>query len=304
MGLLGVFHTLLISVWVFITNLTRILTPKKRKSVDGQLVLVTGAGQGMGHLLAITLGKLGAKVIVVDKDKLNNENTKNIIVGNGGTAYSYQCNLANKDETKLMASYIRDNIGEVSILVNNAGVLFATDFMSLTDEQISLTFNVNIMAITWLIREFLPAMKERNSGHIVSIASMAGLFGQPFMTDYSATKHAVVGLMDALHQELLRMGYDGVKTTTVCPSFVTTIMISNPRTKAGFPPVFTPEEMVKEIVTAIVKEKITHTPLGPFNSISVNQIIRACLPSEVYDAAVAAIDADVDHLHPTKKKTS
>ena len=49
-----------------------------------------------------------------------------------------------------MASYIRDNIGEVSILVNNAGVLFATDFMSLTDEQISLTFNVNIMAIAWV----------------------------------------------------------------------------------------------------------------------------------------------------------
>lgn len=80
-----------------------------------------------------------------------------------------------------------------------------------------------------LIREFLPAMKDRNCGHIVGIASMAGMFGQPFMTDYSASKHAVVGLMDALHQELMRLGYDGVKTTTVNPSFVTTNLISNPR---------------------------------------------------------------------------
>ena len=116
-------------------------------------------------------------------------------------------------------------------------------------------------------------MKKKNHGHIISIASLAGQFGQPFMVDYSATKHAVVGMMDALHGELLRMGYDGVKTTTVSPPFVTTTLISNPRCN-GFPPIFTPEQMVKETIHAIMTEKVSHTPIERFSHISIHHIVR------------------------------
>lgn len=92
--------------------------------------------------------------------------------------------------------------GEVDILVNNAGVIQGKSILELNEEHASRTMVINLESHFWLIREFLPAMLRKNEGHIVGVASMAGLAGAPYLTDYCASKFGCVGLMEALRIEM------------------------------------------------------------------------------------------------------
>lgn len=111
----------------------------------------------------------------------------------------------------------------MDIVINNAGVVSGRAFCELDDRQIELTMAVNAMAPMWVTKAFLPAMMERDSGHIVTVASATGLLGAPRLVDYCASKHASVGFMEALRVELKRLG-SSVCTTTICPGIIDTGM--------------------------------------------------------------------------------
>jgi all-trans-retinol dehydrogenase (NAD+) len=120
--------------------------------------------------------------------------------------------------------------GPVDILVNNAGVVSGRPLLELTDEHIERTFRVNTLALFWTTRAFLPAMVARGSGHLVTVASAAGLIGSPRETDYAASKFAAVGFTEALRMELRRSA-PGVKTTVVRPFYIDTGMFAGVKTR-------------------------------------------------------------------------
>lgn len=204
----------------------------------------------MGRLEAIEFSKRGATVIVVDINEEGNNETADILRELGATVFAFQCDVSKKENIKRLASAIRNEIGDVTILVNNAGVIYVADILSLTDEKIQRTFDVNIIAHFWLVREFLPAMKRKNHGHIVALASQGGLEGGPFLTDYCSSKHAVVGMCDALRRELRWLKCDGVHVTYICPLFVDTGFVRNP-SSTGIK-IFTPQEVVDELINAVL----------------------------------------------------
>ncbi|XP_077972068.1 estradiol 17-beta-dehydrogenase 11-like [Styela clava] len=234
----------------FFVSFWRLFFPVPPKDVRNELVLVTGAGHGMGRIEAVEFAKRGAIIIVVDINEDNNDETANLIREMGGIVHAYTCDVSKQENVKNLAAEIRQEVGDVSILVNNAGVIYVADISSLTKDKIQRTFDVNVLAHFWLIQEFLPAMKRKNHGHIVALASQAGLSGTPYMTDYCASKHAVVGLYESLRRELRWMKYDGIHVTYVCPLFVDTGFVKNPTMKGMS--ILGPEEVVDALVKGVL----------------------------------------------------
>ncbi|XP_077877699.1 estradiol 17-beta-dehydrogenase 11-like isoform X5 [Ictidomys tridecemlineatus] len=128
---------------------------------------------------------------------------------------------------------VKTEIGDISILVNNAGIVYTSDLFSTQDPQIEKTFAVNTLAHFWTTKAFLPLMMMNNHGHIVTVASAAGLVGVPFLQAYCSSKFAAVGFHGALTEELNAFEKNGIKTTCLCPNFINTGFIKNPSSNSG-----------------------------------------------------------------------
>lgn len=280
--LLHVFHSCL--KWIL---------PPQRKSIRGELALVTGAASGIGRLIALHLAEKGCKLVLWDINSDGLEAVSKEIKSTGGQVYPYKCNLRDKNEIHDTAKKVKQEVGEVSLLVNNAGIVTGKKLMDCTDENILATFDVNSLAHFWTIRELLPSMRERNHGHIVSIASIAGCTGLVGAVDYCSSKFAAVGLMESLRRELLSIGVTGVQFTTVCPSLINTGMFDG--VKFRFPhllgfSVLTPEYAASKIVDAIEKNQIhLIMPRGAYFSAALQHI----LPEKATDLLLKFLGADV-----------
>ncbi|CAD6215935.1 GSCOCG00004237001-RA-CDS [Cotesia congregata] len=213
---------LLLSLVTIIESMFKAFIPKryKMKSVAGDIALVTGGGGGLGRLLSLRLANLGATVVVWDINENGIDETVKLVRAAGGTCYGYVCNLCNREDVYKKAEILKSEVGQVSILINNAGIATGKKFMDTPDELISKTMEVNTMAHFWTVKAFLPAMMEKNKGHIVSIASLAGHIGVPKLVDYCASKFAAVGFDEALRMELEADGYNKIYTTVICPYFI------------------------------------------------------------------------------------
>ncbi|XP_063975924.1 17-beta-hydroxysteroid dehydrogenase 13-like [Diachasmimorpha longicaudata] len=213
---------LLLSAITIIKAIVKSFIPRKykMKSVAGEIALVTGGGGGLGRLLSLRLANLGAIVVVWDINEAGIQETVNLVQSAGGTCYGYICNLRNKEDVYKKAAILKEEVGKVSILINNAGVAIGRKFLDTPDELITMTMEVNVMSHFWTVKAFLPDMMRNNKGHIVSIASLAGHVGIPKLVDYCASKFAAVGFDEALRMELESDGYDSIQTTVICPYFI------------------------------------------------------------------------------------
>jgi all-trans-retinol dehydrogenase (NAD+) len=143
----------------------------------------------------------------------------------------------------------------VDILVNNAGVVSGRSFLECTDEQCRRTMDVNIMGHFWTVRAFLPDMVRRGSGHIVTMASAAGIIGVSQMVDYCASKAAAFGFDEALRMEIRKNRW-AIRTTVVCPYFINTGMFEGVRTRfAALLPILDEEKVAGRIIRAIQKSR-------------------------------------------------
>jgi len=225
----------------------------RMKSIKDDIVLVTGAGSGIGRLMAIKFAAQGAKIVCWDINKEGIDETVKTIKGNGGTAYAYVCNVADRNTVYSVADQVRKDVGKVSIVINNARIVTGKKFLEIPDEGIERTFQVNAMAHFWILKAFLPDMMASNHGHIVSIASLAGQVGCNRLTDYCASKFAAVGFAEALALELYQDGYNGIHSTIVCPYFIDTGMF-----KGASPGAFSwlqPEHVADEVLKATLLNK-------------------------------------------------
>jgi len=204
-----------------------------KKSLSGEIALVTGAGSGIGRQISVRLARLGAKVVLWDISTDGAETTKQLIEKEGGTAVSYDCNVADRFSVYLTAEQVKQDVGNVSILVNNAGVVTGKRLLDALDEDIQKTMDVNITAHFWTIKAFLPDMLTNKHGHIVTISSLAGKTGHGQLVDYCASKFAAVGLHEALSQELRG---SGIRLTNICPFFINTGMFDG--LESRFPGIF------------------------------------------------------------------
>ncbi|CAD5117721.1 DgyrCDS6468 [Dimorphilus gyrociliatus] len=244
-------------IFSYFEVLYRMIVPRPRKSIAGQVALITGAGGGIGFQESLQFAAEGAKVILVDVNKKLLNKVVTAVEEKGGTVYSYVCDITSKSEVDLLFEKIWEDVGQVDILVNNAGVMPVRKISDLSQREIELTFHLNIICHFWLIQHVLPGMKKRRSGHIVEIASMAGVVGKSMLTDYCSSKFAVVGLSESLKHELQLEKFTDIHVTCICPMFVDTHLISNVLDHSNYKTdvLLTPEHVASVIVDATLRNK-------------------------------------------------
>ena len=164
----------------------------------GKRVLVTGGARGLGKLMAEQIAALGGRIVLWDLDADTLAHTKSEFEARGRSCSTYVCDVSSPSAVKEAAERVLSEQGSVDILINNAGVISGKLLLELSEQEILRTFNVNTLALFWTTRAFLPSMIEQGTGHIVTIASAAGLTATVRQTDYAASKHAAVGFDEAL----------------------------------------------------------------------------------------------------------
>jgi all-trans-retinol dehydrogenase (NAD+) len=225
------------------------------KQIAGKKILITGGASGIGRLLALRAAGMGATVVVWDINDANRENIEREVRGRGQTIHTYNCDVSRSEEVYRIADKVREEVGPVDILVNNAGVVSGKPFLECTDDQLRRCMDVNLIAHFWTVRAFLPDMIRNNSGHIVTIASAAGIIGVSHMVDYCASKSAAFGFDEALRMEFRKKGWN-IKTTVVCPYFIDTGMFKG--VKSRFPfllPILKEDTVAVRLLGAILNEK-------------------------------------------------
>ncbi|KAM6428924.1 estradiol 17-beta-dehydrogenase 11-like [Rhynochetos jubatus] len=257
----------LLDLLLFLATLTfsyleafvKLFVPVKRKSVRGELVLITGAGHGVGRATALEFARRHSRLVLWDINKPGVEDTAAECERLGATVQAFVVDCSKREEIYSAAEKVKKDIGDVSILVNNAGVITAADLLSTQDNQIEKMFEVNSLAHIWTTRAFLPAMTNNNHGHIVTVASAAGHFVTSFMVAYCSSKFAAVGFHKALTEELSTLGKDGIKTTCLCPVFINTGFVKNPSTRLG--KILEIEEVVEALMEGILtNQKMVFVP--------------------------------------------
>ncbi|NWR59046.1 RDHE2 dehydrogenase, partial [Bucorvus abyssinicus] len=244
-------------VYYLLESLVFLVVPKRKKNVSGEIVLITGAGSGIGRLLSLKFASLGATVVLWDINQEGLKETSRLARENGsGRVHCYICDCSKRQDIYRVADQVKKEVGDVSILVNNAGIVTGKRFMDSPDPLVEKTMEVNIMAHFWTYKAFLPAMIASNHGHLVSIASSAGLIGVNFLSDYCASKFAAVGFAESVDFEMRDLAKNGIKTTIVCPYIINTGMFNGCGTKwPNLLPTLDPEYVAEKIITAIRREQ-------------------------------------------------
>ncbi|XP_027709189.1 estradiol 17-beta-dehydrogenase 11 [Vombatus ursinus] len=290
---------LLLPILIFsiLESFVKLFIPKKRKAVSGEIVLITGAGHGIGRLTACEFAKLKSKLVLWDINKHGLEETAAECKKLGARVHTYVVDCSNREDIYNHAKKVKTEVGDVSILVNNAGVVYSADLFATQDPQIEKTFEVNVLAHFWTTKAFLPAMMKKNHGHIVTVASAAGYTVVPFLLAYCSSKFAAVGFHRALTAEMAALEKNGIKTSCLCPNFINTGFIKNPSIR--FLPTLEPEEVVDKLMKGILTEqKMIFVP----SSLSFVSVLERLLPERFQNAMRRIMNVKFDAVIGLKNK--
>lgn len=203
----------------------------------GAVVVVTGASSGFGELATLRFAANGADVVAAARRLERLEALAERIEALGRRALAVQCDVTSVEDLRRLRDVVQHGFGRCNVLVNNAGIPGGGRFEDLTVEQIENVIRVNVLGVMHATSVFLPMMLRAGRGHVVNVASLAGLFTTPGASVYGASKHAVVAFSESLFHELEG---SGVRVTAVAPGFART---------EGFPMTHTPRALVMKAET-------------------------------------------------------
>ena len=217
--------------------------------------MITGAAQGIGKEIAIKFANEGSNLILCDiNEKLLEQTAAEIQQKytkiNILTSF---CDVG--DKNSVTAFYQKTKPVKIDIVINNAGVVSGQPFLQLTEEQITRTMKVNLLSFFWINQLILPQMLERNQGHLVSIASTCGFLSASRLSDYCASKHALISAHNSLRLEVLRMRKK-VDFTLICPNTTNTGMFKGVKQKLrALIPILTPEQVASAVLDSVKHKK-------------------------------------------------
>jgi len=241
------------------------------RTLRGVTALVTGAGSGIGRATALALAREGVRVHAVDIDPARAASVAAEIEAAGGSARGHAVDVADPVAIASLGDALRADGEQIGILVNCAGILATGRAEEIELAEWQRIFGVNVFGAVHTIRVFAPPMLERGAGHIVNVASLAGLVPFPFVAPYTASKFALVGMSQAMGMEL---AHRGVTVTAVCPGAVrTALYTAKPMTLPGNTRerivdlinrgAMPPERIARDVVRAIRKRRALVVRAGP-----------------------------------------
>jgi len=228
-----------------------------------KVVVVTGAGRGIGRAISEKMAHLGGIVVATDYAMENLNETLPALKGISSQPHEgFLMDVTSKESVQKACRYVGEKYGRIDILVNNAGVSSMQRIEDLTEEEWDFNFNVNMKGLFFVTQAALPYMKKV-CGRIVNIASMASLKGAPLLAHYAASKWAVMGFTKSC---ALEFGEYKMTVNCICPGYVKTTMQDNEVEWEGKLRGMTPQEVRDEYIDL--------TPLGAI-----------CTAEQVADAA-------------------
>lgn len=172
-------------------------------SVEGKVVIVTGASAGIGRETALLLGKRHACVVLAARRKDRLETLANEIEAAGGKALATPADVSDESEMKTVIAQAVERFGRIDVLICNAGAGLLATFAETKPEQMERLMRTNFWSTFYGIRSVLPVMKQQGEGQIIAISSMSGRRGAPLKAAYCASKFAQIGLMESLRMEMI-----------------------------------------------------------------------------------------------------
>lgn len=214
-------------------------------------ILLTGASGGLGTDMAHALARKRVNLALVAYPGAELENLKSELESLAGKVIAISADLRIPEERIRAVMETKENVGEIDILINNAGVEFTSFFHDLSEEDIKSVLGVNLEAPMILTKLVLPDMLQRNRGHIVNISSLAGKVGPAFQEPYAATKAGLIAFTASL-----RATYDGsgVSASVICPGFVETGIYARLKKRSG--------QSAPALLGTVLPEAVTKAVLG------------------------------------------
>jgi NAD(P)-dependent dehydrogenase (short-subunit alcohol dehydrogenase family) len=256
---------------------------KQPRSLSGKVVAITGGARGIGRATAAALVRKGARVAIGDLDLAVTERTAAEL---GGGTLAFELDVTDRSSFERFLDDVEARLGALDVLVNNAGIMHLSRFAEETDEAAARQIDINLHGVIFGSKLALARFLPRRTGHLVNIASTAGKAGVPGGATYSATKHAVVGLTEAIRGEVRGTG---VETSVVMPVPVNTELAAGLAQGRGLTATVEPDQVAAAIVEAL--ERPRHDVYVP-KGIAVGVRIGALLPRRVAEAIGRAAKTD------------
>lgn len=243
-------------------------------SMQGMTALVTGAASGIGLETALAFARRGADLIICDLDETGLAAAGERIEGLGRRAFTRRVDVSSADEMRAFAAEVHQQVEAVDILMNNAGVAIGGPFLSTSLEDWKWILGINTLGVVHGCHFFIPNMVQRGKGgHVVNVSSAAGYSASSLLAAYNATKFSVLGLSEALWEELHP---HSIGVTAICPGLIDTPITRNARLigemnkperreemvqgyrRRGY----TPERVARNILKAVEKNRLV-APISP-----------------------------------------
>lgn len=265
---------------------------KEPRSIRGKVVAITGGARGIGKATAKALAAEGAKVAIGDLDTELAERSAGEL---GGDAIGLELDVTKRESFADFLAQVEERLGPLDVLINNAGIMPLGDFVDEDDLTAHRMVDINIHGVLYGMKLALPGMLRRDTGHIVNLASQAGKAGFPGGATYCATKHAVVGVSEAVRAETRETG---IEVSCVMPAVVNTELGSGLVESRGVK-ISEPEDVAAEIVRALKFPKFdVYVPRGS----GVLYQLTAAMPRRAREGFARLFKADQVLAHADEQK--
>jgi all-trans-retinol dehydrogenase (NAD+) len=224
------------------------------KTLRNRLVLITGAGHGLGLETARQFALEGAFVLISDRDPERVSGAVQELAKDGLQAAGYVFDVTDAADVRLARERILRERGRIAVLINNAGIVSGGEFQDIPLEKHLTTIDVNANGPIIVTHTFLDDLLSHDEAALVNIASASALIPLPNAASYAASKWAVLGFTESLREELKLRGQRQLTVTSICPSYITTGMFHGVRAPL-FVPLLTPQWLAERILRCVRKKK-------------------------------------------------